>query len=276
MLVLEAYLQRVVADVTRTGSTDAELRVVADAVAVSLRAHVAPEAVRAGWALAIQEGVAVLDLEQAGVGAWLKNDRIARSKRDGRIVVKQREVLRVDRGELGVVRRGLERDERVLPAVVDVTSRNRVVGVAVLLVDVKLSDVTVLEKVVSVRGVFALEVALREVRHDGVENVLQATAALLTFFVHEALRELYVPAPVEARGLVVVLPVHEGATAVKFVVQTKRPCRSDGQTRRLVGVDVDFGHQVGALVGRVQTCWRACEVVGRKEIRIEERTVDVT
>ena len=247
LLVFKTDLEGVVSNVTRTGRTHTELLVVEDVVAVALRAHVAPQAVGAGRVLAIQQRVAVLHLQQAGVRAWFEHHCVARSKSDGWGVVEQREELRVDRRQLRVVLRSVEGHEGVLPSVVDIATRSFVVAVAVLLEDVKLADVAVAEEVVAVADVLALEVALAVVGHDGVEDVLQSTAASFPFFVHKALRELHVSAPVEARRLVVVLPVHQRTTAVKLVVELHRTGCTKGQLGRFVGGHIELGHQVGGL-----------------------------
>ena len=265
-----------VSNVTRTGRTHTELLVVEDVVAVALRAHIAPQAVGAGRVLAIQQRVAVLHFQKAGVGAWFEHHCVAGSKGDGWGVVEQREELRIDCRQLRVVGGGIEGHERVLPSVVDVASRSVVVAVAVLLEHVKLADVTVAEEVVSVADVLALEVALAVVGHDGVEDVLQSTAASFPFFVHKALRELHVSAPVEARRLVVVLPVHQRTTAVKFVVELHRTGRAKRQLGRFVGRHIELGDQVGRLARGVQAGGHADEVVCCQEVGIEQRTVDVT
>ena len=109
LLVLKAHLYGVVADVSRTDCTHTELRVVVDAISVALAAVVVPKAISVRRALAIQQGVAVLDLEKARVRSglsvfkateeltWADSKKLAT-----RIVVKQREILVVDRRELGV------------------------------------------------------------------------------------------------------------------------------------------------------------------------------
>ena len=70
-----------VSDVSRTGSAYAELLVVEDVVAVALRAHIAPKAVGTGRVLAIQQRVAVLHFQKAGVWTGLKLHGVSWSER---------------------------------------------------------------------------------------------------------------------------------------------------------------------------------------------------
>ena len=255
-----------VPNVRRACRTDAELTVVADVVRVALGAEVAPQPVSRVGGLAVQQRVSVLDGQQA----------LVRAIHEGVVglAFKEVEVLVVDGRQLGIVGRWGVCHKGVLPSVVDEATREVVVFVAVLLVHVECAHVTVLEEVVAVAGVLALEVALGVVCHDAVEDVLQSSGRAGLFLVGKALGEFHVSPPIQAGGLVVVLPIHQRTASVELICTSQCSCGPEGQARGFVGVDVNLGHQVGALVGIVHAGWRPLELFRRQEIGVVQGTVD--
>ena len=157
----------------------------------------------------------------------------------------------------------------------DETTGGIVVFVAVLLENIKGSNVAILEEIVPVACVLSFEVALGEVGHDGVEDVLQTAARPVVFVVCEALGELHIATPVKAGRAVVVFPIHQRPSTVELVALAKGCRRAERQARGFVGVHVDFCNKVGLVVRVVQTRGGACEVVWRQEISIEQSTIDI-
>ena len=134
----------------------------------------------------------------------------------------------------------------------------------------------VAEEVIAVAQVLHALETLRVVRHHLVEYVLQGGGVCVFFALYEALGKLGVGAPVESGHVQVVFPVHQAvgvAVTAALAVVTGRTKRERG---RLVGVHVDFGHEAGVLVGRVEARGDALKVVCRQEVRVVEGAVDLT
>ena len=120
----------------------------------------------------------------------------------------------------------------------DVAPRFFIVIVAVLLEYIKRPNMAVFEEVVAVADVLPFEVTLAVVSHDGIKDIFQTTGAALIFLIYKSLGELHISPPIESRGLIVVLPIHQGAAAIEFIVELNSPSCSKSQLSGFIGCHI--------------------------------------